>query len=51
VVADPDAVPKSMPTPEDHPETDEAAAKRFPDRARAQPRRGVSHEPLPEPGA
>jgi hypothetical protein len=35
VVADPDAVPKSISTPEDHPETDEAAAKRLPNRARA----------------
>jgi hypothetical protein len=35
VVADPDAVPKSMSTPEGRPETDEAAVKRFPDRARA----------------
>jgi hypothetical protein len=35
MVADPDTVPKSMSTPEDHPETDEAAAKRLPDRARA----------------
>jgi hypothetical protein len=32
VVADPDTVPKSISTPEGHPETDEAAAKRFPDR-------------------
>ena len=32
LVADPDTVPKSMSTPEDHPDTDEAAAKRFPDR-------------------
>ena len=50
MVADPDTAPKSMSTPEDHPETDEAAAKRFPARPLT-PSRGVGHEPLPEPGA
>jgi hypothetical protein len=49
VFADPDIVPKSMSTPEDHPDTDEAAAKRFPDRPPT-PSRGVGHDPLPEPG-
>ena len=35
MVADPDTVPKSISTPEDLPEIDEAAAKRLPNRARA----------------
>jgi hypothetical protein len=34
MAVDPDTVPKSMSTPEDHPETDEAAAKRLPNRAK-----------------
>ena len=46
MVTDPDTVPKSMSTPEDLPEIDEAAAKRLPNRARAH--KGVlATHPLP----
>ena len=44
-VVDPDAVPKSISTPEDHPETDEAACQEVSGSLR------LAHtNPLPEPG-